>query len=217
LRPTNVWRLANAVSFNFATNQTISGGARLLVVGFNPTNATLLNAFRARYGTNATIVGPYSGQLANAGESLELWRPDAPQAAPHPDAGFVPQLLVERINYSDLSPWPTNADGFGPSLQRIVAGNYGNDPVNWRASAPTAGSANIVAPVGTASLPGGGIVRLTFAVQSGSTYQVEYKTDLSDVSWLPLGASILATSNTLVVDDSIAGRARRFYRLAALP
>jgi len=142
LRPTNVWRLANGVSFNFATNQTIPASGRLVVVGFNPTNTGLLNAFRARYGTNGTVVGPYSGQLANSGETLELWRPDAPQTAPHPDAGFVPQLLVERITYADLSPWPTNADGFGPSLQRIVAANYGNDPINWKAAQPTAGGTN---------------------------------------------------------------------------
>jgi len=217
LRPTNVWRLANAVSFNFATNQSIPAGGRLLVVGFNPTNITLLNTFRARYGTNGPVVGPYSGQLDNAGETLELWRPDVPQAAPHPDAGFVPQLLVERITYTDLSPWPTNADGFGPSLQRIVAGNYGNDPVNWRASLPTAGLPNTVAPVGSATLLGGGTVRLTFAVQAGSTCQVEYKNDLSAANWLPLGAPIVTTNNTLVVDDSMGGQSRRFYRLAVLP
>jgi len=138
---TNVWRVAGGVSFSFATNQTLAAGARLVIVGFNPTNTTWLNSFRARYGTNNTIVGPYSGHLDNSGESVELWRPDAPQASPHPDEGFVPQLLVERVTYSDATPWPTNADGFGLSLQRITAASYGNDPVNWQAAAPTAGQA----------------------------------------------------------------------------
>ncbi|HEX5219160.1 MAG TPA: lamin tail domain-containing protein [Verrucomicrobiae bacterium] len=141
LRPTNVWRLANGVNFSFATNQTIPAGGRLLVVGFNPANTTLLNAFRARYGTTGDVVGPFSGQLANSGETLELWRPDVPQTAP-PEAGFVPQLLVERIAYTDLPPWPTSADGQGASLQRIVSLHYGNDPVNWKAAAPTAGTTN---------------------------------------------------------------------------
>jgi len=217
LHATNVWRLANGVSFNFATNQTIPAGGRLLVVGFNPTNTTLLNVFRARYGTNGAVVGPYSGQLANSGETIELWRPDVPQAAPHPDAGFVPQLLVERITYADRSPWPTNADGGGASLQRVVARNYGNDPVNWRASLPTAGLVNTVAPVGSATLLGGGVVRLSFAVQAGATCQVEYKTALSDANWLPLGAPTVATGNTLIVDDSVVGQTQRFYRLAVLP
>ncbi len=139
---TNVWRLANAVSFDFATNQTLAAGARLLVVNFNPTNTALVNAFRARYGTDGELVGPFLGQLDNAGEAIELWRPDAPQAPPHPDAGFVPQLLVERVSYSDTAPWPSAADGLGASLQRLVATQYGNDPVNWKAAAPTAGADN---------------------------------------------------------------------------
>lgn len=301
--PTNVWRLASGVSFNFATNQTLAAGARLLVVGFNPTNLTLLNAFRARYGTNGTIVGPYSGLLNDAGGTLELWRPDTPQAPPQPDAGFVPQLLVERITYSDTAPWPVNADGFGASLQRVVAAEYGNDPVNWIAAAPTAGGTNagpplpivtvhpqsraayvgenvtfsvaasgsgvlgyqwlsnnvplpgqtatnlvltqvtashaatyqaqvsnlagavlsdpatltvVAPPTGMVSILGGTFARLSFPVIVGRWYQLEYKNDLTDANWLPLGSPRLANSTPLITNDSL-GPARRFYRLAVLP
>jgi len=38
------------------------------------------------------------------------------------------------VRYNDKEPWPTNADGFGPSLERLDAAAYGNDPINWRAS-----------------------------------------------------------------------------------
>ena len=216
---TNVWRLAGGVSFNFATNQTLAAGARLVIVGFNPTNTTLLAAFHARYGTNATIVGPYAGQLNNTGESVELWRPDAPQTTP-PDVGFVPQLLVERITYSDLAPWPVSADGTGHSLQRITAASYGNDPVNWKAGSPTAGVGDFAPPnppTGSASLPGGGIVRLTFIVQTGYAYQMQYKNELSDTNWLPLGATFAATNTSLIVDDPMANQPQRFYRLMAVP
>lgn len=215
--PTNTWRLANAVSFDFAANQTLAAGARLLVVGFNPTNTTLLNAFRARYGTNGTVVGPFAGQLDNAGESIELWRPDAPQTAPHPDVGYVPQILVERVTYADTLPWPTNADGGGASLQRLAATSYGNDPVNWKAAAPTAGLANSVPSVGTVTLPGGGIVRLAFPVEPGRTYQVQYKNDLTDAQWLAMGSSVLATGDTLAVEDNLSAAPRRFYRLIVWP
>src|SRR6185295_7971623 len=51
-------------------------------------------------------------------------------------------VLVEQVTYSDLPPWPVAADGSGASLQRIAAAEYGNDPVNWEAEAPTAGRAN---------------------------------------------------------------------------
>jgi len=302
LRPTNVWRLANGVNFSFATNQAILAGARLLVVGFNPTNTTQLNAFRARYGTNGIVVGPYSGRLANAGESIELWRPDVPQSGP-PDAGFVPQLLVERVNFSGLLPWPTNASGFGPSLQRIVASQYGNDPVNWKAAQPTAGNTNAsstppiitahpqnrsvhegetvtftvaatgegilsyqwlsnnvpvvgqtatnlvltqvnssyagtyrvqvsnlggsvlsdpanlgvsVPPAGSVTLLGATFARVSFSVVVGRTYQLEYRNDLATGTWLPLGSPRLATSTTLITNDTL-GPTQRFYRLRVLP
>jgi hypothetical protein len=212
--PTNVWRLANAVSFEFPPNTSIAPHGTLVVVPFNPAaEMSALAAFRSRYGTNGTLVGPYSGTLNNAGENIELWRPDAPQTAP-PDAGFVPQILVERVSYSDVAPWPVAADGGGASLQRIVAANFGNDPVNWRAGLPTVGTPNVIPPTGTASLPGGGVVRLSFTVQPGLTYQVEYKNNLTDATWLTLGGTHLATGETLLVDDDLAGQPQRFYRLS---
>ncbi len=138
--PTNVWRLANAVTFNFPANMTIPSGGFLLVVPFDPAvDASALTAFQAVYGANGTLVGPYSGKLDNSGESVELYRPDTPQAPSHSDAGFVPYILVDRVQYSNAAPWPTNADGGGASLQRINATAYGNDPANWTALAPTAG------------------------------------------------------------------------------
>ena len=215
---TNRWRLDNAVTFEFAANTTIPANGSLFVVPFNPaTDTAALAAFEARYGTGAALAGPYSGKLDNAGETIELWRPDAPQTAPHPDAGFVPQLLVERVTYSDSVPWPVSADGGGYVLRRIVPANYGNDPANWQAALPAVGSATVPPPTGTATLPGGGIVRLSFAVQPGRSYQVEYKDNLTDANWLPFGAPIVANSSPLIVDDNLTSQPQRFYRLAVLP
>ncbi len=94
------------------------------------------------------IYGPYGGNLNNTGESIQLFKPDAPQLPPHPDAGFVPYVLVEQINYSALSPWATNAAATGNSLQRRVGANFGDDPANWLAASPTAGSPNAVGTPG---------------------------------------------------------------------
>jgi hypothetical protein len=214
--PANVWRLANAVSFVFPLNTSIPAHGTLVVVPFDPlANSGALAAFRSRYGTNGTLLGPYSGTLNNEGETIELWRPDAPQTAP-PDAGFVPQILVERVSYSNVAPWPLGAGGGGASLQRIVAANYGNEPVNWRAGLPTVGMPNVLPPTGTASLPGGGVVRLSFTVQPGLTYRVEYKNNLTDATWLPLGGTHLATGETLLVDDNLNSQPQRFYRLSVV-
>jgi hypothetical protein len=137
--PANTWSLADGVSFDFPTNLTLNAGESVLVVNFNPTNTAMLDAFKAHYAvTNSMrIFGPYAGKLANSGETIELYRPDLVQQAPHPDVGFVPQVLVEKVSYSDVSPWPTNADGGGHSLQRSMTTAYGNEPTNWLAALPT--------------------------------------------------------------------------------
>ncbi len=76
------------------------------------------------------IVGPYSGALSNDGERIQLLQPD------HQDLdGTVPYFVVDEIRYNDALPWPIEADGQGPSLQRIDLESFGNDPANWRAGA----------------------------------------------------------------------------------
>jgi hypothetical protein len=138
--PTNRWKLAGAVSFDFPPNTILAPGGLLVVVPFDPISDLAERArFEALYGTNAALAGPYRGKLDNAGESLELYRPDAPQAPPRPDAGFVPAILVERVRYSPEEPWPAAAAGTGASLQRLQAAGYGNDPANWAAAQPSPG------------------------------------------------------------------------------
>ncbi len=75
------------------------------------------------------------GKLDNAGESIELLKPDAPEIN-----GHVPYILVDRVNYTDAAPWPTEADGLGPSLQKPDTSAYGNEPTNWIALAATMGA-----------------------------------------------------------------------------
>lgn len=142
-QPANTWRLGDAVDFEFPPGLSLAPGGRLVIVGFNPADPTLLASFQARYQvpTGVPIVGPWMGRLENNGEGLVLMRPDAVQLPPHPDAGYVPQIVVDRVVYSPRAPWPS-ADANGLSLQRIDVAAYGNEPLNWRAAAPTAGQAN---------------------------------------------------------------------------
>lgn len=93
--------------------------------------------FQALYGTGSRVAGAWSGgALNNAGERVVLR--DA--------QGNV----IHDFTYSDQPPWPTEADGQGPSLEVIdVYGDY-NDPANWRASAiigGTPGTSDGPAPV----------------------------------------------------------------------
>jgi hypothetical protein len=53
------------------------------------------------------------------------------------------RYAMDSIRYNDKAPWPPAADGGGPSLQRKFAYQYGDDPINWQAAAPTPGLENV--------------------------------------------------------------------------
>jgi hypothetical protein len=129
--PTNTWNVHGA-AYYLPTNITLGPAQMLLVVATNPA------AFRAKYGVPSAvqIVGPYPGVLQNSGEDLELEAPDTPAS------NTVPYVVIDAVNYDDKAPWPAGADGSGPSLQRVVANAYGNDPSNWMADIQTPGGFN---------------------------------------------------------------------------
>jgi len=126
--PTNRWKLSG-LGYTFPTNVSIPSNSLLLIVGSDPT------AFRAKYSVSpqVPIYGPFAGALQDSGELLELQRPEAP------DTNGVAYITVDAVRYNDKLPWPPAADGSGPSLQRRVASDYANDPLNWQAAGPTPG------------------------------------------------------------------------------
>jgi hypothetical protein len=64
--------------------------------------------------------------------------------------------------------------------------------------------------------PLNGVVTLTVPAIAGKTYRVEYKNNLDDSVWTPLGGNRLATSAPLVIDDHIGAQPQRFYRVLVL-
>ena len=141
----NRWKLQNGTDFTFPQGIILSPFSYLLVVSFNPVfDLNAAAVFRAKWAVPAGVelYGPFVGKLSNNGSSIELYKPDPPQKPPHPDAGFVPYIRVDKINFSDLAPWPSDANGTGRSIQRKNSARYGNDPINWQSSLPTAGVGN---------------------------------------------------------------------------
>lgn len=139
--PTNTYRLTGGIDYAFPTNITLAPGEFLIIANFNPqTDPYSLSRFKALYNIpeNVRIIGPYSGKLANDGEAIVLRKPILFESG-HPD-----WVQVDKVNYGDSSPWPTGADGFGLSLQRISPTLYGNDPANWLAIKPNAGELPLV-------------------------------------------------------------------------
>ena len=136
--PSNTWRI-NGASFQFPTNVTLGSNEFLLVVDTNPAQ------FRTNHGIPAAvqIFGPM-GRLGDAGETLELQRPDAPQLDPITGLTFAPYITVDEVGYRSASPWPTQPAGTGAALARISPLTFGDDPINWAAATPTPGTGNLV-------------------------------------------------------------------------
>ncbi len=209
--PTNTWRLRDAVDFEFPMNVTLPAQGGLLVVSFDPTNATEVAAFRARNGVppSVPIFGPFRGQLDNLGEPVELERPDVPEPPISGNPGFVPYLLVERVRYSNTAPWPAGADGIGLSLQRSNPSGYGNDPINWAAGGPTPGAAFVggTPPTITAQPTNTSVVayygQTTFSVSVANPSGVRYQWRFGELN-IPGGtnATLLLTN----VQPSQAGQ-----------
>ncbi|MGN6386932.1 MAG: lamin tail domain-containing protein, partial [Verrucomicrobiota bacterium] len=97
-------------------------------------------AFGAAYGASIPVLGPFAGNLQNGGEMLRLVRPGATPAE---------EVVIDDVRYSDIAPWPSAADGLGPSLQLIDPAQDNWRAGNWAATAPndsnmaTPGRANI--------------------------------------------------------------------------
>jgi hypothetical protein len=217
--PTNTWRLRGVVDFNFPMNLHVAAGTYVLVVNFDPTtNTTQLAAFRNKYSVpdGARVFGPYDGKLQNGSGSVELYKPDPPQAPGRPDAGLVPYIRVDRVEYSDDLPWPTAADGTGAALQRIRPEEYGNDPINWAPVAPTPGKQE---PLLIQSVQrSGSQTTVRFTGVANSSYSLQYQMALagggtSSNLWTKV-ADVPAQPTTglrQVIDNTT--NPRRFYRI----
>jgi hypothetical protein len=219
--PGNRWKLRDAVSFTFPSNRTVTAGTTILVVPFDPANATQLNDFRAKYTVSPVvpIYGPWSGKLDNSSDSVELARPDAPEVPPSPDAGLVPYFLVDKVKYSDDAPWPTYADGYtnalGYSLHRRVNSQYGNDAVNWQAGAPTPG-ATASSPVTTLPVITTPLSNLTAVVGQDVTFAVT-ATGAAPLTyqWRYYGRLIEGETNATLVLSNVQASAEGRYSVVA--
>lgn len=176
--PANTWKLSG-MGFVFPQGVSIPSQGMALVVAGDPV------AFRSKYAVPAAvqIFGPATGVLQDSGERLSLTRPDAPVISG--GATVIPYIVVDSVRYNDKSPWPPSADGSGPSLQKITAEAFGDDPANWFASGITPGLANalnqppsvtLTAPSDNATftLPTNIVLQATAVDPDGGIIKVEF-------------------------------------------
>lgn len=113
-------RFTKGVEYTFSAGTTLAAGARILVAANIP-------SFQLRYGTSATVVGPFLGSLDNSGEEIEIV--DA--------AGEV----VLDFSYNDT--WFAPTDGSGRTLVvKDATASYTNydQPTHWATSGSDTGS-----------------------------------------------------------------------------
>jgi hypothetical protein len=215
LYPTNTWRL-NGVGFVIPQNTEISPYGLLLLVGIDP--ATFISKYSVPPGV--PVFGPYPGTLQDSGETLALQYPDHPDVDPNTGVIFVPYIDVDVVRYNDKPPWPASADGFGPSLERINAATYGNDPINWRASPgnPSPGlQSQAPLQLNSVVLSAGPNpeLQISFDSAAGLSYTVQYRDSFTAGGWLSLTniAASPVTQLIQITDPTISNSAIRFYRI----
>ena len=123
----------NGVDFTFGQGTFIEPNDFVVV-------AESLSEYQEAYGNTEKVAGEYTGSLDNGGETISLLMP----------VGGNLWTELDRVRYDDLAPWPTDADGLGPSLQLVDALQDNARVANWRGSLAqtvlyTPGAANSVA------------------------------------------------------------------------
>jgi len=185
------WDLEGAGGYVFPPSTIVQAGSFLVLVDTNPSMSA------ADFRTTHSIPGgvPVLGHnfdLGNNGESMRLEKPNDPVTDP--------DVFIEKVCYNDKSPWPTEAAGEGPSMERYQADAYGSDPINWRASniGGTPGAENTFAS-------GLGIVAESswkYHAQGMNLGTVWRTNTYSDTSW-PRGDGALGYANPGALLDSL--------------
>ena len=214
----NTWQIGKAVSYVFPGESYLEPGEVCLVVGFDPIIETsTLESFQLKYSVpfGVSVFGPWKGKLVNSSDTIELLRPDAPQIPPHPDAGYVPYLIVDKVKYADVVPWPFQADGFGKSLHRTGAATYGNEPSSWTAATPSPGTGFATSlRISSVSTSAGQIV-VSFNAVVGQTYSLQTRDNVASGTWTKVSDVTGVTSTGLreVTDAVVPATKARFYRI----
>lgn len=131
--PENTWKVGG-FGFEFPIGVSLAPAEVVVILSRNMVDTT----FRNLHGIPPSVrIFPGSKRLSNASDSLELLKPEEPYL--RGSGTLVPYMTVEKMVYTDQSPWPSGADGSGKSLGRTDPGAFSGDPVNWNSIEPTPG------------------------------------------------------------------------------
>lgn len=170
------WKLANGITFTFPAATSLAPGG-YLVIAQDP--AALLSKYAV------TSLGPWVGKLSNSGNTIELR-----------DAS---NTLKDTVSYQPGFPWPTSANGTGPSIELMHPALDNDLGGSWRASVAVDVPATTYVP---ASATGWKYFKgITEATAPVSAWRFP---SFSDSAWLtgqaPIGYGSTVPCNTVLTD-----------------
>lgn len=106
------WSLTGGVNFAFPAGTVLPSGGFLVV--------------SSTAGNPAAALGPWTGSLANEGETIRLRNRSGG--------------IVDELAYNDAGDWAAGADGSGSTLAKLRGDTASAEPASWLVSAQTGGT-----------------------------------------------------------------------------
>jgi hypothetical protein len=132
------YKFTTGITFEFPLNTTINASSYLVIAK----NTTAVNNF---YSITGTLQWDAGQSLSNTSEKITL-------------INMIGDI-IDSLTYMDSSPWPTTADGGGPSLTFCDPALDNSIAANWAASTEFVDSlTNATATVAVYGTPGSGCV-----------------------------------------------------------
>ncbi|BDS05448.1 hypothetical protein NT6N_04880 [Oceaniferula spumae] len=141
------WRMDGDIDFDFPEGTVIPARGYLLIAKDPAALATATGYSGA--------LGPYNRNLSNSGDPVYLYnnnRSFRSQSGSGSTGEATSELqgrrIMDRLDYSDTSPWPLGPDGSGFTLAKRAPNKGTADPANWTVSSQmngTPGAANTFA------------------------------------------------------------------------
>jgi len=209
-------------SYQWRLNGSNIAGATLTsygLAGAQPADAggysvLVTNAFGAAASSNATltvlvvpsIVTPPTNQTVNAGTDVSF---------SVVAAGSAPLGYQWVFNASKPLAGATDDTLLLTNVQPVQGGSYTVVITNAAGSITSAvASLTVLVPVTISSVSlAGPQISVAFPSQSGLNYVLEYKNALADPAWTPLAPALMATGSVMVLQDTNAPVASRYYRV----
>ncbi len=143
----DAWKFTQGITYVFPTNPALTLVAREKILLVRSSTIFAQN-YTPAGGTR--VFQWTSGGLDNNGETLELSMPGDTN-----NVGVRQFIRVDRVDFTDVAPWPIGPDGSGTSLVRVDESSYGNDYANWAEASATPGQTSYQQWLASQNLPVG--------------------------------------------------------------